>query len=84
MIDENTTIGRNTCEKLPYTKDEIIAQWKINKVYDLDFAVRFMSGVRDHGRWNQQTVTKEYLLEIHEELIKAFDALNEAGHITRL
>ena len=63
------------CEKLPETKDEIVAQLKRNNVSGLQSTAIFMTGVAKQGCWNEQKVTKEYMMSIQPMIIKILDDL---------
>lgn len=63
------------CEKLPETKEEIIAQLAQNKVVGLRDTALFMTGVAKQGCWNEQLVTKEYMVSIQPMIIEILDEL---------
>lgn len=63
------------CEKLPETKEEIIEQLKKNKVSGLKDTAIFMTAVGQHGQWNEQKATKEYMLRIRPFVIEILNEL---------
>jgi len=65
------------CEKLPETKEEIIAQLAKNKVVGIRDTALFMTGVAKQGCWNEQEVTKEYIVKIQPMIIEILDELKE-------
>lgn len=63
------------CEKLPETKDEILAQLVKNKVYGLKETALFMTGISKQGCWNEQQVTTEYMKQIRPYIIEILDEM---------
>ena len=63
------------CEKLPKTKDEIVAQLKKNNVSGLQDTALFMTGVGKQGCWNEQKVTKKYMISIQPIVIEILNEL---------
>jgi len=63
------------CEKLPETKKEIITQLEKNEVHGLRDTALFMTGVGTQGRWNEQEVSKEYMLSIQPTIIEILNEL---------
>ena len=63
------------CEKLPETKEEIIAQLTKNKVVGLRDTALFLTGVSKQGCWNEQKVTIEYMMSIQPMIIEILDEL---------
>lgn len=80
---DNSSIGRDKPkekytminEKLPVTKDEIIAQLKKQKVRGLKDTALFLTGVGKQGVWNEQPVSKEYMMKIRPHIIDILDDL---------
>jgi hypothetical protein len=67
------------CEKLPETKEEIIAQLAKNKVSGLRETAMFMTEVGKQGQWNEQKATKEYMMRIRPSIIEILDELKASG-----
>ena len=63
------------CEKLPETKDEIVAQFKKNDVCGFRDTALFMTGVGKQGCWNEQKVSKEYMMSIQPIVIEILNEL---------
>lgn len=65
------------CRELPQNKREIEVQLKKNGIVGLRDTAMFLTGVGKQGRWNEQEVSKEYMLQIRSFIIEILDELKE-------